>query len=235
MVAQGYASSKALNNQVGDGSSLVTGVSIETKAPVLIDASVQHLYRALNVKPANMVVGVSGTLPPEPCPGGDTITVTYNFADVNTLSNGDTLTITSNNCVEDQLKINGGPRITFSDLTGTPSPTSAWGATMAMTFINFAVTENNVTETANGDMTITFNQTSTGTDNFTACGNSLQLSTTTANGTVTRTISAYSYSGSATLTGLYTYGTNLTVSGDMPRLGSNVLYTVKTITNFKQQ
>lgn len=103
VAAQGYASSNAINNQVSGGSSLVTGVSVETKATGLIDASVKHLYRALSAKPTNMVVGVSGTLDPEPCTGGGTITVAYNVADVDTLSNGDTLTITSNNCVEGHL------------------------------------------------------------------------------------------------------------------------------------
>jgi hypothetical protein len=235
VAAQSYSASNALSDQINGSSSLVTGVSVETQTTGLIDASIQHLYRALQVQPVNMVTGVTGTLPAEPCTGGGTIAVSYNVANTSTVSNGDTVNITASNCVEDQMSINGGLNIVFSSLTGTPSSTSTWGATMKMTFTNFAVTESGMASTATGDLTLGYNQTSTGTVGYTASGNSLQLNATKGGSTVARTISAYSYSGSTTASNLHTYRANFTVTGNLPRLGNNISYVVKTITDFKQQ
>lgn len=233
VAAQSYSASGALNDQASGSTSLVTGVSVETTSTGFLDATIRHLYRALDVKPATMVVGVSSSAT-EACTGGGTVTVAVEATRADMLSNGDTMKITANNCTEDGLKIHGVASIVFSNLTGTPSEFSAWGATMAMTFTDFAVTENNVTETAKGDMTLVYSRTSAGAENFSAAGKSFRLTTAEGSSTVVRTFSDYTYAGSATSSNLYTYRANFTLVGNLPKLGSNVMYTVKTTKDFKQ-
>ncbi|HJV86406.1 MAG TPA: hypothetical protein VJ698_13105 [Noviherbaspirillum sp.] len=239
VAAQAYAASSAINDTAitggTAGATIATGVVVQDSPGIgFIDATLQHMYRALAVKPANMVVGVMGTNTVN-CTGGGTMTGSYNMMNTNMVSNGDTMTITSNNCMEDMVRINGTITISFSNLAGMPSATSQWSATMRMNFTNFAVTENSITDTANGDISLGFVQDNVGTRSFTMSGNTLQMSTTRSGTTVMRTLSNYDYSASETAAGLYTYRCNYTMSGDMPRLGSNVSYTVQTMTPFRQQ
>jgi hypothetical protein len=232
VAAQAYSTSDAINNQTSLGTSLVTGVSVETQTSSLIDSSLRQLYRALETKPANMAVGVSTTTT-EACSGGGSNTITYEGANTDQVSNGDKLTISSNNCVEGSEKLNGALSFTISNISGTPSSSSAWSATLDIKYSNLALTENNVTITVDGDLTLGYGQTSTGAANFSVSGNSLKVSEMTGASTVTRTLSAFSNSGSVT-GGLYTFRNNFTFAGNLPRLG-NVSYTVKTLADFKQQ
>lgn len=233
VAAQAYSSANAINKEVAGSASIVTGVSVGTGTSGLTNAALTNLYRALQVKPVNMVAGVSGSTT-EACSGGGTISVSYNVTNPDTISNNDALVITSNNCVEGAMMITGGLSITFSNVSGVPSATSAWSATMKMTFADFAVTENNVIDKATGDLSLGYSQASAGNETFSASGNSLQMSTTKGGTTVARTLSAYDYSGSVSGFNLYTYRSNFTFSGNLPRLG-NVSYTVRTLTDFKQQ
>ncbi len=239
VAAQAYAASSAINNAAVTGgtagATIATGVVVQGISGIgFIDATLQHMYRALAVKPADMVVGVMGTNTVN-CSGGGTMTGSYNMMNTNMVSNGDTMTITSRDCVQDMMRINGSLTIGFSNIVGVPSATSQWSATMRMTFSNFSVTQNSITDMANGDISLGFAQNTIGTRGFTMSGNSLQMSTTRAGVTVMRTLTNYDYSASETAAGVYTFTCNYAMSGDMPRLGNNVSYRVQTMTAFRQQ
>lgn len=238
VAAQAYAAADGLNSQAvaggTAGADLVTAVSVQTPTTGLIDAGLQQMYRALASKPAEMVVGVMGT-GTITCSGGGMMTGSYNMMNTNLVSNGDTLTVTSTNCREGMQQFNGGMTISFSNISGTPSSTGAWSATMRMTFNNFSIIENNITDTANGDISLNFGQNMFGTRAFTVSGSSLQMSTTRAGVTVTRMLMNYNYDASVTAANLYTYRCDYTLTGDLPRIGNNVSYTVRTMTPFQQQ
>jgi hypothetical protein len=234
VAAQSVAASEAVTGEI-DGAvfSITTGVTVETSAgPSLLNSTLGQLYRALKVKPANMVVGVTGTETFD-CTGGGTMKAMYKVVTTDELSNGDQLTLTAIDCIEEQTKMNGSLSFSFSNVNGTPDAASAWGATMAIGFNNFSATTANVTETASGDLTLTYNQTTPNNASYSASGNSLQLSTTKAGTTVTRTISSLSESG-AIVSGLLTHRSAFTFDGKLPGVGSGT-YTVKTLTDFKQQ
>lgn len=237
VAAQSLAASSSLSGQV-DGvagtAGLVTGVSVSLdgdKTP-LIDASIAQLYRALQAKPSSVVVGVSGSETVS-CSGGGTATVSFNVADPDVVSNGDSVSISASNCVEDGMRMNGGLSLTFSNITGTPSASSSWSATLAITFRNFSVVDGSVTDSANGDLRLGYSQGASGYS-YSATGNSLAVSTTRGGSTVTRTISNYSDSGTVNASGI-SHGADFTISGNLPNLGSNVRYTVDTVVNFQQQ
>ncbi len=240
VAAQAYAASDALNSQAvaggTAGADLVTAVSVQTPTPTtgLIDAGLQQMYRALAQQPANMVLGVMGT-GTITCSGGGMMTGSYNMMNTNMVSNGDTLTVTSSGCREGMQQFNGGLTITFSNISGTPSPMGAWNATMRMTFNNFSVMQNNMTGTANGDISLNYGQNQSGTRAFTVSGSSLQMTTTRGSTMVTRMLTNYSYDASVTSANLYTYRCDYTLTGDLPRIGNNVSYTVHTIMPFQQQ
>ncbi|RJG07671.1 hypothetical protein D3870_18215 [Noviherbaspirillum cavernae] len=233
VAAQTYAASNSLNDQVSGSAGMVIGVSVETHSTGLLNAAMQQLYRALDAKPAAMAVGVEATNTIN-CSGGGTLSFAYKVTDTATITSGDTVAISASNCVEDGARLNGGLTITFASASGTPSPSSAWSAAMTMKFANLAITGNGVTDTANGDITLSYSRTAAGAETFSATGASLQTGTTKSSGTASRTMSNYEYSGDVTPADLYTYRDNFTITGNLPRLGSNVTYTVKTLTDFKQ-
>ncbi|HJV79446.1 hypothetical protein [Noviherbaspirillum sp.] len=240
VAAQAYAASDALNSQAvaggTAGADLVTAVSVQTPMPTtgLIDAGLQQMYRVLAHKPADMVLGVMGT-GTITCSGGGMMTGSYNMMNANMVSNGDTLTVTSSGCREGMHQFNGGLTIAFSNISGLPSSMGAWNATMRMTLNNFSVMQNNITETANGDISLNYGQNLSGTRAFTVSGSSLQMSTTRGGAMVTRMLTNYSYDASVTSANLYTYRCDYTLTGDLPRIGNNVSYTVRTMTPFQQQ
>lgn len=231
-----YSSSYALNGQAADGSGLLTGVAVQTPEKIsFIDTLIENMYRGLKVKPANTVIGVSGSFT-ESCAGGGRVAISYNVADENTIpSNGDVITFNYKNCVEDGAKANGTVRMAFSNLTGTPDEFSAWGATIKFTFTNLSFSYDGFTDKLHGDMTLGFSQTGTGASSYSASGNSLLISVAFDGKTQSLTLSSYDYDGSITETELASYRSDFTVSGNMPGIGSNVAYVAKTLTDFKQQ
>ena len=230
--AQAYASADALNSQVGSGSGLVVGVSTETAGASLLDAALQQLYLAAAHRSTNVAVGVTLT-ETVPCDGGGTASITVNAANPDQLSKGDTISVTGNNCREDGVTMNGTMNVVINSLSGDPSESAAWSGSFGFTFVNFSVNAGGTVNTANGDFTLSYNQTSFNAASFSASGNSLKMRTTKGTSSSDRTLSAYSYSGSVNSANVYTYRANFTLSGTFGTLG-NVSYTVKTTTDFRQ-
>lgn len=233
--SQVYSASQGLNNQVTSTPGIVTAVSTSGNGSGLLDAALQQLYLALEHQSASLPVSVTAT-DTASCSGGGSVTFTATAANSSTVSAGDQVTINTSNCVEGTVKMNGSLHMVFNSITGTPSMTSAWSAALGLTFTGFSVTENftGASNTATGDLALTYNQSGLNNASFSGSGNSLQMHIVNGASTTDYTLTSYNYSGSVTPANLYTYRANFTVNGNFPRLG-NATYVVHTTTDFKQQ
>lgn len=234
---QALNGSSTLNGGATSSTSLVTGVSITgdtTARTGLVNAALQQMYKALDVPPpSSLATGVTTTAPQTvACPSGGTMTVSVTYANANTLSNGDSMTVTSNSCVENGAKLNGTLTFTFSDVSAPISQTSAWSATMALKFTNFTVEENNEVAGTSGDMTLKFNQKAAQDVAYTISGSSLRATLVKSGATVLdQTLSSYAYTGSSNSSGV-TQSANFTFADNL--VAAYSAYTVATITVFRQ-
>lgn len=231
-VAYAYSGVQDLGTQSNTGASLATGVSVDTPTAGLITASLAQLYKGLGVQPVNnLVTGVTASSTGA-CASGGTISVSVSEAIPGTVSNGDSMSITANNCSENGEIINGQLTYGFSNLSGTIGSGTAWGATLTLNYSNLTLQSGGVTISANGDMSLSYSQ--SGSQNATASvsGSSLQMNLSESNGTViSRTLTSYSFNGSINGTS-NTSSANFTLTGSSPKLGS-VTYSVKTNTPFE--
>ncbi len=232
---QVYSASQGLNNQVTSTPAIVTAVSTSGNGTGILDAVVQQIYFALRHPSPGVAVGVTAT-ETVPCSGGGSATIAATVANTATFSSGDRINVNAGNCVEGTIKMNGVMDIVFNSVMGTPSGTSAWSASLGITFNAFSVTENftGTSNTATGDLALAYNQSGLNNASFSGSGNALQMHVVNGASTTDYTLSAYAYSGSVDPTNLYTYHSDFTVSGNIPRVG-NASYVVRTTTDFKQQ
>lgn len=171
VAASAYASSVALSDSSSPVNGLLTGVSIDgAKAGVV--APVLDLVRKVYPRTTPLLTGVTMT---EACTGGGTITVDANLRNQQTISNGDTMKITANNCLEEGVVINGTISIAMSNITGDMVNSYNWGATLDTTFTNFSVRSGLETASIGGDMKIAMTQTSMTNVTIDVSGKSLQL------------------------------------------------------------
>jgi hypothetical protein len=231
--AQGYAATTDLNAQVGtSASSFVTGVSVDTASSGVLGVTLQEVYRAIDARAAdNQVVGVAISQTVQ-CTSGGSMQISGNVASSNTISAGDSLSITTTNCVERGITLNGAFSVTFKSITGIPGESSSWNGTIGITYTNFSIAQPGDTASFTGDVTLAVNQTSLGTAGFTATANSFTTNTTHNGTSASMTVTNLNYGGSLA-SGLYTYHTNYTMSGNLGKLG-NSTFTVKTLADFKQ-
>lgn len=231
--ARAYSVSASLSSQVGNSSSLVGGVSVSTGSSGLIDLSLQQLYFALDAVPAtpSLVAGVV-TNRTVACPRGGSAALAINLTNTAHLSAGDSIAITASNCQMDTAKLNGGFSVTFESISGTPGATSAWNATLGMTFNGFTAVTGADTVSATGDMSMKLTQAGAQDVSISATGNSLTIGGNTNGTSAEATLKNYSYAGAVT-SGVTTFSANYSLSGKLPKLG-DVTYTVKTSTEFKK-
>jgi hypothetical protein len=231
--AQGYTSTTNLNAQVGtSATSFVTGVSVDTASSGMLGVTLQELYRAIEAQATSgQVVGVtlSQTVP---CASGGSLLVNATVASSGTISAGDTVTVTATGCVESGVTLNGAFSVNFKSITGIPGQSSSWNGTFGVTYTNFSIAQHGDTASVTGDLTLTVNQTSLGNATLSATGSSLSVSTTHNSTSASITVTNLNYGGSVA-SGVYTFHTNYTMSGNLGKLG-NSTYTVKTLTDFKQ-
>lgn len=174
---------------------------------------------------------LTGTTISNACTGGGTVSINATVSNQNTISNGDTMTVTASNCVEDGQTMNGTMSVTFSGMSGDILNTWTFGATMDTTFTNFSVTSGADTVGINGDMKITINQTDASNNTLSISGKSLQATENHSGARVaTRTLTDYTVTGSThgtTVTGSANFG----LSGNTNSLGQ-FSYSVKTVQPF---
>lgn len=220
----------AANSVISDSSSSLTnvlsgvsigGASISTVSPVL------KLVKLARFAP-QVLTGVTTS---QSCSGGGTVSIDATMRVQQTISNGDTMTVTANNCVEDGNTLNGAMSIAFSNVSGDILNTWTFGATLDTSFNNFSVDSGSDKMLVNGDMKIAISQTDATTSSLTISGNSLQTTEQKAGTTVaTRTLTNYSLTGSSRGTTI-TSAANFSLSGNSSTLGQ-FAYSVKNVAPF---
>lgn len=101
---------------------------------------------ALIVEPANFVIGPI----PQDCPDGGTVDLTVNVADLSTITVGDVISLSYNNCISDGVVMNGKMSITVTFLSAgyTGIPPYTLGADILLT--SFSVNDGVLTITGSG-------------------------------------------------------------------------------------
>jgi hypothetical protein len=222
----GYTSAMSFNDSSSSLTGLLTGVSvaggnISTVSPVL------KLIKRTKDAP-QLLTGVAVS---ENCSGGGTLSIDATLRDQQTISTGDTMTLTAHNCVEGGDTLDGTLSITFSNMSGDILNTWTFGATMEARFDHFNIVSGGDRMGVNGDMKIVISQTDETTNSLTISGKSLQTTEQLAGAAiVNRTLADYLVSTSVLGT-TTTDAANFTLSGNSSGLGQ-FAYTVKTIQPF---
>lgn len=221
------------NALIGDSSSSITGVltgvsiggaGISAVAPVI-----SLVKRSFGQGGAPLLTGVTVS---QACSGGGSLTIDANVHNPQTISNGDTMTVTAQNCVEDGNNLNGRLTIAFSNITGDLTHTAVGGATMDTTFTGFSIGSGSETATINGDMKIVYASTSSTSNSITIAGKSLQTTEQKAGAAVASlTLADYSVTGSTNGATTTTSAANFSLSGNANSLGQ-FAYTVKSLQPF---
>ena len=201
----------------------VTNVNINTVAPLLM--IVKRAYSG-----NQLLTGVTQS-ETQQCKGGGTLVLDGNVSNTSKLSNGDSLKVTANNCIEGNQSLNGTLSINFSGVSGDTN-TAVFGVTMDSTFTNFNITSGTDKVGVNGDMKVVLNQTSVGNNTLSLSGNSLK--TTEQQGSaavVERTVTTYTVTGSTQNNSVNNSAANFGLSGTSPKLGT-FSYTVKNLAQF---
>ncbi len=225
--ATGYDASSL----VGESSSIggvLTGASLGGTGISAVSPVLKLVKRSFGQGNPPLLTGVTRS---EACSGGGSITLDANLRNVQGFSNGDTITMTAQNCVEDGDVLNGRLSISLADVSGDLMNSPVGAATLNTTFIGFSIASGNETATINGDMKIALASTSATSNSVTVSGKSLQATAQKAGATVaTLTLGDYSVTGSTNGTTM-TSAANFSLSGNANGLGQ-IAYTVKNLQPF---
>jgi hypothetical protein len=224
----GYAAGALLNQSSTSLTDIVAGVSVAPAQLGVVTPVLDLVKRALHVEGGRLLTGVTMS---NACSGGGNVTINATLKNENTLSNGDTLTMTATNCIESGSTLNGALSITMSGVSADFVNGTAGAVTMDTRFTGFSVGEGSITDTLNGDMKIALNIQSATDLSIAVSGASLQASEQKSGTTVaTRTLTAYSMTGSVHGTTV-TAASSFSVSGSANGLGQ-FAYTVKNLKQF---
>jgi hypothetical protein len=222
--SNGYAAT----NAIGQSSSLtgaVTGVTIAPAGVGVVTPMLDLVKQAVSQNGAKLLTGVTVS---SACAGGGTMTVDATLHNQTTLSNGDTMSVTAKDCVEDGSTMNGAVSISVSGVSGDVINGTTGAVTLDMRFSGLNVATGSTTEVVGGDMKIALNATSATDLALTISGNSLQVTEQQAGTTVaTRTLTAYTMTGGLHGTTV-TAAANFAVSGNANGLGQ-FAYTVQSL------
>ncbi|SDD05604.1 hypothetical protein SAMN05428966_10391 [Massilia sp. PDC64] len=226
--SNGYAAGYVISQSSSSLANVVTGVSV-TPAGVGAVAPVLDLVKqAYGRQGASLLTGITVS---DSCSGGGTVTIDATLRNQNTLSNGDTLTMTALNCVENGSTLNGALSITVSGVSGDIINSSTGAVTLDTRFNNFKVASGSTATTLNGDMKIGLSATSATDATVAISGASLQAASQRAGATVaTFTLSAYSVAANVHGSTVSS-AANFSVAGNANGLGQ-FAYTVKNLQPF---
>jgi hypothetical protein len=223
-----YASSVALSDSSAPLSGLLTGVSVGGANISVVAPAVDLIRKAYPRAKGQLLTGVATA---EPCTNGGTRTVEAKLSDEQTISKGDTITITANNCMENGNMVNGTLTATASNVTGDVLNSNNWTATLDTGFRNFSVTSGTDRASVEGDMKIEMARTNSLDSSLTVSGKSLSLAEQ-RNGVNIGTFTLADYSMNSTTQGTtHRSAANFTISGTSNGLGQ-FSYSVKNIQPF---
>jgi len=221
--SNGYANGVLVSQTSTSVSGFVTGVSVEPVPTGVVTPVIDLMRRIYVPRETDVLAGVTTS---QPCGGGGTVTVDGSLHSQTAISNGDTLAITANNCVENGQLINGGLTIAISGVSGDVPNGKAGSVTLATRFNNFRVGGGALTGTLTGDMKIALTATNAANITLAISGSSLQLNEQRAGATVaTVTLTDYTVAGNINGT-TSTSAASFSVAGNSSALGQ-FNYTVK--------
>jgi hypothetical protein len=226
--ASGYSANDLIGNSSTSITGVLTGVSMDGSGISAVSPVLTLVKRAVGPGGAPLLTGITVS---EACSGGGTVKIDANLHNTQTISNGDTMTLTASNCVEDGNNLNGVLTIAFSNVSGDLINTSSGAATMDTRFTGFNIASGSETATMNGDMKIAIRITSATVSSVTISGRSLQVNEQKAGAAVANvTLADYALTGSTDGTSTTT-SANFTLSGNVNGLGQ-FAYMVKNIQPF---
>jgi hypothetical protein len=222
-----YAATTSIGASSSSLTDILTGVSISGANISTVSPVLNLVKRAYVPSAPQLLTGVTYS---ESCTGGGTVTIDANLRNNQTISNGDTMTLTAKNCVEDGETLNGAMSITFSEVSGD-IVNSTGAATMDTRFNGFSVTSGSDTAGMNGDMKIAISVTGPTSYSLTISGKSLQATEQKSGANVASfTLADYSVTASANGTTISS-AANFMLSGSSNSLGQ-FAYSVKNIQPF---
>ena len=228
IAAAAYAGTTAVSESSSALSSILTGVSVGGANIGVVTPALRLIRNAYPRAKAQLLTGVTMT---EACSGGGSLTIEANLRNEQMASNGDTITMTANNCVEDGDTANGKLSTTLSNVSGDVFNSWNWAATMDTTLTDFAITSSGETVSVNGDMKIALTQTNSTTSALVLSGKALRTTVKRNGVTVdTFTLADYSMTGSTRGTTV-TSAASFAMSGSASGLGQ-FSFTVKNLQPF---
>jgi hypothetical protein len=228
VAGNGYAAGTVISQSSTSLAGIVTGVSVAPAGVSAVSPVLDLVKQAYGKSGAGLLTGVTLS---DSCTGGGTVTIDANLHNQNTLSNGDTLTMTALNCTEDGATLNGKVSITVSGVSGDVINSPTGGVTLATQFNGFAVASGSTSATLTGDMKIGVTVTSNVDATFAISGASLLVTEQRSGATVaSRTLTDYAMTGSVHGTTV-SAAASFSVSGNANGLGQ-FAYTVKNLQPF---
>jgi len=226
VASNAYDATVAISESSTELTGLLTGVSV-TGARISTVSPVLTLVRRAARAP-QLLAGVTTS---ESCAGGGTVTIDATIRNQNVISNGDSMTLTARNCIEDGTILDGAMSITFSNMSGDILNSWVYGATMDTRFSNFNIASGGDKIGVNGDMKLVVNQSSASAGSASISGKSLQLNEQQSGAAALNAIlTDYAMTGS-TQGATTSSAASFTLSGSSAGLGQ-FAYTVKNVQPF---
>ena len=223
--ANGFAANDLIGSSSTSITGVLTGVSIDTPGISAVAPVLKLVKRATGTP---LLTGVTTN---QACTGGGTVTLDANLSSAQKFSNGDTMSLTAHNCIEDGNTLNGNVSITIGNVSGDLMNTWIGSVTMDTRFTGFSIVNGTESATVNGDMKIGLTSTSQSSQSLSISGNSLQTTEQRSGAAaVNMTLSAYSLTGSVNGSTV-SAAANFTVAGNANGLGQ-FAYTVKNLQPF---
>jgi len=150
--------------------------------------------------------------------GGNLQAVLTDADNSNTVSSGDSASITFNNCVTVSGTMTGTLDFRVDSISGTFG-TAPYTMGVTMTFGSFALSASTYSASVLGSITVTDNKTGTNASTRSISTKSLRTSATYAGVTRTRTLTDYSASETRTPNATYTYSSSYSLGGTLTSSG----------------
>lgn len=159
------------------------------------------------------------------CTYGGTVTASVSDTDNNgDVSAGDSVTVTANNCVENEGTLTGSLVFDMNSVTGSFG-SSNYSGNLTMTFNGFNVSSSQFSASANGALTLSVTASGVNSVNASVSTPSLSVSGTYAGVTRSRSLTNYSATSTRTPDSTYGYITSYTLNGTLTSsaLGSQAI------------
>lgn len=207
-------------------SSLTSGVQVKGTSLSLGNATLD-IYKRFRNSNAALITGVAYT---ENCSGGGSVTINESSASDQSVTVGDSVTITAANCKESGLPtFNGRLSLRIAAVSGDPINSTRYSMTLAGTYDNFTFINGNDSVAINGDIAISASQNGSSTIDVGIAGNTLGFVVVQSGATIgSFQLNNYSFSGTDT-NGTISLSGKYRVNGTSSKLGGAYAFTVETL------